>query len=59
MASAKRDELHVVKLANAEEQRAKVKRIAEDLRGQIAATKTEQVELRGRIAELIDDRDKE
>ncbi|OAE19272.1 hypothetical protein AXG93_909s1020 [Marchantia polymorpha subsp. ruderalis] len=54
-----RDQLHAAEFVKAEELRAKKKRIAEDLHAQIAATKTEQVELRGRIVKLTDDRDKE
>ncbi|OAE24602.1 hypothetical protein AXG93_2767s1000 [Marchantia polymorpha subsp. ruderalis] len=59
VASAKRNQLHAEELAKAEERRAKEEHIDKDLRGQIDATKTEQVELWRRIAELTDDRDKE
>lgn len=50
----KRDQLHVAELTKKKERRAEEEYIAEDLWRQIAATKTEQVDLRSRIAELTD-----
>lgn len=51
--------MHAEELAKAEGQIAEEARIAEDLREQLAATKTEQEELWSRVVELANDRDKE
>lgn len=58
-AAGKQEQMHADELAKAEEQRAKEARIAEDLRGQIAAAKTGEEELCTKIAELANDHDKE
>ncbi|OAE33503.1 hypothetical protein AXG93_1467s1050 [Marchantia polymorpha subsp. ruderalis] len=56
---AKRDQLHATELAKEKELRAEEEQMAEDLPVQIAAMKTEQMELRGRIAERTDAHSKE
>ncbi|OAE32279.1 hypothetical protein AXG93_1865s1370 [Marchantia polymorpha subsp. ruderalis] len=58
VAVGKSDQMHAKELAKVEERRAEDAQIAEDLRRKIAAAKTEEEELRSKIAELTHNREK-